>query len=217
LPLKETTEVGGVGDERRPAVDAEPGERRTHFIGQIRRLLGSYSALGLPIRLALSGVVGAISGSGLLGFLSEYATYSYAIRYGLRVPVEGAPYLGSAVSAISLSMALTAVIFFLVLYFVAKFSVVLSERAFSGAKYLQVMYLFLRSITLKDLLRSISSKDYVWVALAHDTTELLERFRRRSFFRFFLVFACVAGSERRWRSLARSVVWWSDPRLAWSP
>jgi hypothetical protein len=58
----------------------------------------------LPIKFLLGAVLGALGGSSLLGILSEYATYFYAMSYGIRPPTEGVPYLKASVTLISLML-----------------------------------------------------------------------------------------------------------------
>jgi hypothetical protein len=57
--------------------------------------------------------MGVIIGPGLIGFLSEYATYAYALRIGIRPPLEGIPYLSATVTAGSLFIALSAAVVFI--------------------------------------------------------------------------------------------------------
>lgn len=66
----------------------------------------------LPLKLVLSALLGVFGGAGLLGYLSEYATYSYAIYYGIRPPLEGIPYLRPAVAFGSLFLLLSGAIVF---------------------------------------------------------------------------------------------------------
>lgn len=52
----------------------------------------------VPLKLIFGAILGALGSAGLLGYLSELATYSYSIHYGIRPPVEGIPYLRAAVT-----------------------------------------------------------------------------------------------------------------------
>ena len=61
----------------------------------------------LPLKLIISALLGALGGASLLGYLSEYATYSYAIFYGFRPPLEGIPYLKATVTLGSLALLAT--------------------------------------------------------------------------------------------------------------
>jgi hypothetical protein len=54
--------------------------------------------LWLPIKILLA-FLGALTGASILGFLSEYAAYSYALQCGIRPPLEGIPYLRASVTA----------------------------------------------------------------------------------------------------------------------
>ncbi len=47
------------------------------------------SRFSIPIKIILAGIVSALGGSGYIGFLSEYATYFYALSNGFRIPAEG--------------------------------------------------------------------------------------------------------------------------------
>jgi hypothetical protein len=65
--------------------------------------------LSLAARLGVGFVLAALGSSTVLGFLSEYAAYSYSLSVGARLPVEGVPYLNVAVTLISFAL-LTAVV-----------------------------------------------------------------------------------------------------------
>lgn len=65
----------------------------------------------LPLKLVVSAFLGVFS-AGVLGWLSEYATYSYSVYYGVRPAVEGVPYLAASVALGSfLILMLTAIAF----------------------------------------------------------------------------------------------------------
>lgn len=68
--------------------------------------------LTFPWRILLSALMVFLSGPALIGFLSEYATYWYAINKGVRPPVEGIPYLSATVTFASLAIVLAASIAF---------------------------------------------------------------------------------------------------------
>lgn len=73
-----------------------------------------WTALGsasLPAKLIVTGAATAISG-GVIRFLGEFASYAYAIHYGIRLPAEGVPYLASAVAATTLLMFFAAAVAF---------------------------------------------------------------------------------------------------------
>ena len=71
----------------------------------------------IPLKLVLSAFLGVLGGAGLLGYLSEYATYSYAIHYGIRPPLEGIPYLRAAVAFGSLFLLLSGAVVFVTIAF----------------------------------------------------------------------------------------------------
>lgn len=76
------------------------------------RIIEWFLNLTFPWRILLSAMMVFLSGPALIGFLSEYATYWYAINKGVRPPVEGIPYLSATVTFASLSIVLTASIAF---------------------------------------------------------------------------------------------------------
>lgn len=80
------------------------------ILGAAKRFL----PLTLPIKLAISAVIGFI-GSSFVGAVSEYATYRYAIYYGIRPPLEGIPYLTATVVFGSFFLLLTGAILFVVM------------------------------------------------------------------------------------------------------
>ena len=87
----------------------------------IKWLWAKYLGLALPIRLLLGGVISGLGGSGLVGFLSEYAAYSYAVFYGIRPPLEGIPYLRVAVTTATLVVFMGSAALFLLVVAFARF------------------------------------------------------------------------------------------------
>jgi hypothetical protein len=75
----------------------------------------------VPAKLVLSSLLGMFGGAGLLGYLSEYATYNYAIYFGIRPPLEGIPYLRPAVAFGSLFLLLSGAVVFVGIVFVLRF------------------------------------------------------------------------------------------------
>lgn len=73
----------------------------------------SLAPWALPLKLGLGSILGVLGGAGLLGFLSEYATYSFSIYYGFRPPIEGIPYLKATVTFGSFVLLLTGGLIFL--------------------------------------------------------------------------------------------------------
>jgi hypothetical protein len=61
-----------------------------------------------PVKFLVGAALGALAGGGLLSFLLETATHSYAISYGFRPPVEGLPYLRTLVSSGSVILLIAA-------------------------------------------------------------------------------------------------------------
>lgn len=76
-------------------------------------MINKYLELSLPLKLIVGAILGIIAGPGLIGFLSEYATYAYALRIGIRPPLEGIPYLSATVTAGSLFLAVSAALVFI--------------------------------------------------------------------------------------------------------
>lgn len=75
--------------------------------------LGSWLPWTLPLKLILGALLGALGGAGVLGFLSEYATYSYALYFGFRPPLEGIPYLKASVTLLSFVLLVGAALAFI--------------------------------------------------------------------------------------------------------
>ena len=64
-----------------------------------------FQSWSLPWRIVVGAAVTFVAGPGLIGFLSEYATYWYALGEGVRPPVEGIPYLAATVTVASMLIA----------------------------------------------------------------------------------------------------------------
>jgi len=73
--------------------------RFERFLSLIKR----FSGFALPVRLLASAAVTLAAGTGL-GFVAEYAAYSWAIYYGIRPPLEGIPYLRVAVTGLTVAV-----------------------------------------------------------------------------------------------------------------
>lgn len=73
-----------------------------NYLKRIYILLRALLPWSVPIKLVLGALATAVGSAGVIGFMSEYATYSYAMSYGFRPPVEGVPYLRPAVTLGSL-------------------------------------------------------------------------------------------------------------------
>ena len=85
----------------------------------------------LPLKLVLSAILGVLGGAGLLGVLSEYATYSYAIYFGFRPPLEGIPYLKATVALGSFTLLISGALVFLLSISIIKYLVLTFEWTFT--------------------------------------------------------------------------------------
>jgi hypothetical protein len=70
----------------------------------------------LPVKLVVGYFITALGSASVIGFLSEFATYTYAVENGFRLPVEGIPYLKPTISFISLMIIFTSTIVFFLAY-----------------------------------------------------------------------------------------------------
>ena len=73
----------------------------------------------LVMRVAIGLIITLVAGPGLVGFLSEYATYRYAIAQGIRVPAEGVEYLRASVFLIALTIGLAVTSVYVIAWFMA--------------------------------------------------------------------------------------------------
>lgn len=55
-------------------------------------------------RILVSTLLGSLGGSTFLGLLNIYAAYNYCFWFGVRLPVEGLPFLSLAVSLLSFAL-----------------------------------------------------------------------------------------------------------------
>ena len=141
------------------------------FLDELKRLFPWV----LPLKLFLSALLIALGGAGFLGYLSEYATYCFAINYGFRAPVEGIPYLKATVAFGSFFLLLTGGVFFV-------FTALLVRTAFWS---FESIILFLRWIA-----RRFSGARSWW---AHDFRRTFERMAARPFWQVFLASLLCAG------------------------
>lgn len=74
----------------------------------------------MPLKIIIGFLFTALGGSSVLGLLSEFAVYNYALINGFRAPVEGIPYLRATVTAISLAMIIVALVAFSLAYLILK-------------------------------------------------------------------------------------------------
>lgn len=88
----------------------------------IKKLRDSFSkasvlvAYSMPLKVTIGFLLTALGSSSVLGLLSEFAAYKYAIISGFRVPVEGIPYLRATVSLISLALIAVALLAYGITY-----------------------------------------------------------------------------------------------------
>lgn len=71
-------------------------------------------------RLAVSSLLSVIGGSTVLAFLSTYATYWYALRVGIRIPVEGLGFLSVGVAIVA-ALLIVAVLVPVLAFFVPQY------------------------------------------------------------------------------------------------
>ena len=94
-------------------------EQKMSEIFERLRTAVSYS---LPAKLVLGFVFTALGSAGVLGLLSEFAVYNYALDEGVRLPVEGIPYIRPTVTFVSLIILFSAAFGFIAVYIFAKTS-----------------------------------------------------------------------------------------------
>ncbi|MDO8033597.1 hypothetical protein O3297_09230 [Janthinobacterium sp. SUN128] len=82
------------------------------YYKKLRSVASQLVPYSLSIKFLLSAVLGILGSAGLLGFLSDYATYFYAYDMGIRPPLEGVPYLKATVTFASLFLLLSGAILF---------------------------------------------------------------------------------------------------------
>ena len=81
-------------------------------VGSLTQKMKGVLQWAMPMKLMLGALLGALGSAGLLGYLSEFATYSYAIHYGFRPPVEGIPYLRATIAYGSFFLLVTGALIF---------------------------------------------------------------------------------------------------------
>lgn len=82
----------------------------------VHKIVVWFSELSLPVKLVTGGLAAVLTGSGYLGFLSEYATYWYSFQSNIRLPLEGIPYLRVAVTTSAFLISLLASVVFIIIY-----------------------------------------------------------------------------------------------------
>ena len=84
--------------------------------------------LPIPARLALMAFATALTGSGYIGILSEYATYWYAYNHSIRLPLEGIPYLRITIASTTFAVTSFAFCVFLFIRFHATLVIYISTK-----------------------------------------------------------------------------------------
>jgi hypothetical protein len=85
----------------------------------ISQLFLAIRDLSIPTRILIV-VISGIAGSGLLGFLNEFAVYNYAILNNARPPFEGIDFLRFAVFSFSLMLYFGNLVLFVVTFYFAE-------------------------------------------------------------------------------------------------
>lgn len=98
-----------------------------------RRVAKWIASLSIWYKLLVGTILGAIGGSTVVGILNTYAIYSYSYSYGARIPVEGVPYLGLAVSVVSFTFLVSSLTCAIVVYGLLALLTDLLRRLFSWA------------------------------------------------------------------------------------
>jgi hypothetical protein len=101
------------------------------LVDHMRRAVVWVASISLWYKLIIGTILGAIGGSTVVAFLNTYAIYSYSYWYGARIPVEGVPYLGLAVSIVSFAFLITSLTCAIVVYGLLALATSLLRRLFS--------------------------------------------------------------------------------------
>lgn len=137
----------------------------------------SFFDLALPIKLVVGAILGIIAGPGLIGLISEYATYVYAIRIGIRPPLEGIPYLNATVGVGSLMLVITAsALFILVRTIVYRLMLritssitdtqnIINIFSFSFKKFFKFKAQTLETLRLTETIKNLNFREILLVSL----------------------------------------------------
>lgn len=100
-------------------------ELKSQF-GKLTNIARTGVAYSFPIKLLFSALLPVIAGTGFLAYFTDYATYLYAAKLGIRIPLEGLQYLKASVTLASFLLLVTCAAIFALLTFLAKtFSVLI--------------------------------------------------------------------------------------------
>jgi hypothetical protein len=162
------------------------------------RGIGDWS---LPARVLLFGVVSALSGAGIVSFLVEFATYTYALSYGFRPPVEGIPYLRSTVTLMSLLLVILGAVAIAIMYLI----VFLAPSLFFGRRedgtLSGVIPQWIRALSRRNALLSVLIASILVVCFTYLGKPVIE-----SGFRPLQQVGVVLQGPRTWQSFAIAVV-----------
>lgn len=86
------------------------------YFNRIIEIIKKIAPFTFPMKLVIGYLITALGSASVIGFLSEFATYTYAVDNGFRLPVEGIPYLKPTISFISLIIIFTSTFAFALAY-----------------------------------------------------------------------------------------------------
>jgi len=81
------------------------------LVDRLRTSARSLADWSWPAKFLVGAAVAALAGGGVLSFMLETATHTFALSYGFRPPVEGLPYLRTLVTLGSVILLLCAALF----------------------------------------------------------------------------------------------------------
>lgn len=79
---------------------------------RLKLALSKLSSIPIWVRTPIATIFVGLLGAGFVGLLSEYATYYYALGYGVRPSLEGTPFLTTTVSVFSFCLYVGAFVVF---------------------------------------------------------------------------------------------------------
>ncbi|MBV4366310.1 hypothetical protein [Erwinia phyllosphaerae] len=87
----------------------------------------SFFNLATPVKLVISSLITALSGTTYFAIINKVAMYWYSIENGFRLPVEGSPFITIAISSVTFLTMMGATLLFLLLFafshFMKKFTI----------------------------------------------------------------------------------------------
>lgn len=103
--------------------------------GQFRKITQYVTNTNFIVRYVIFSLLGAFSGTTYIAVVSEFASYYYAWTNGLRIPVEGIPYLKLTISTISFIAILAGSAMFAVAYLFSSMLLWALGLSFQREKY----------------------------------------------------------------------------------